>query len=95
LARRKGVDDDTHAGQSVLYDREVQYIYNRRRAAADRGLNYAIIVKTDLIKDQWLSYGTFFETGSAVIDSDFEAVTNEIPTAYFAEGFFNMKVTLD
>jgi len=73
----------------------VQYIYNRRRDAVERGLNYAIIVKTDLIKDQWLSYGTFFETGSAVIDSDFEAVTNEIPTAYFAEGFFNMKVTLD
>jgi len=73
----------------------MQYIYNRRRDAVDRGLNYAIIVKTDLIKDQWLSYGTFFETGSAVIDSDFEAVTNKIPTVYFDEAFFRLNLSIE
>ncbi len=69
----------------------LEYVYNRRLDAATRGLDYGIILNTDLISGTWSNIGTSAETGSAVIDAGFETVTNQIP-AVEDEKFINLEV---
>jgi len=77
----------THTGSTVFMD----YVYNRRRDAAARGLSYGINTSTNLVGN-WEYLGTGNETGSAIIDSDFESVTNTIPFLGDA-GFVQLEVS--
>jgi len=69
----------------------LEYVYTRRLDAAARGLDYGIILNTDLVSGTWSNIGTSAETGSVAIDADFETVTNQISTV--ADGkFINLEV---
>jgi hypothetical protein len=67
-----------------------EYVYRRRRDAADRGLHYDLSLRTNLLAGFWVADG-YTETGTAVIDADFEWVTNSIPTANTTNQFIRMK----
>jgi len=56
----------------------VVYAYNRRRDADARGLTYAVEMNTNLLVGGWSSNGVA-ETGTGIVDTDFEVVTNAIP----------------
>jgi hypothetical protein len=68
----------------------IDYVYNRRRDAALRGLSYGLNESTNLL-DNWLYVGTAYETGSANIDPSFESVTNAIPVTE-EKGFINLEI---
>jgi len=70
----------------------VRYIYNRRIDATLRGLTYGLVVNTNSLQLLWTPVGTTFETGSAAITPEFEAVTNDLP-ADTAVGFVNLEVS--
>ena len=69
----------------------LEYVYNRRLDAAERNLDYGIILNTDLVSGTWSNIGTSAETGSAAVDADFETVTNQISTVE-SEKFINLEV---
>ncbi len=71
----------------------LEYVYRRRVDATPRGLVYGISYKFDLTTNVWTSVGIMFETGFGPIDSEFESVTNEIPTVYSSEAFITLEVT--
>jgi N-sulfoglucosamine sulfohydrolase len=68
----------------------LEYVYRRRRDAAKRGLHYDFSLRTDLLNGCWTEAGDT-ETGTAIIDSDFEWVTNSISTASTTNGFMRLK----
>ena len=70
----------------------VRYIYSRRVDATLRGLTYGLIVNTDGLQLPWTPVGTAFETGTGVINPEFEAVTNDLPTSTEI-GFVNLEVS--
>lgn len=71
----------------------LKYVYNRRIDHAFRGLGYGLTVTTDdLTAENWTPIGTALESGSGPIDSQFESVTNSIPTDT-PIGFVNLEVT--
>jgi len=74
----------------------LEYIYNRRRDAAERGLEYGLLVNTNGLQflSAWTNVGHAFETTNVVIDLDFESVTNVVPTDPDA-GFVKLEVTED
>jgi len=71
------------------------YIYRRRRDAATRGLDYGLFLNTNnLVFGSWDFIGDTYETGTAIIDGNVEAVSNEIPVnANALEGFIKLEVT--
>jgi hypothetical protein len=56
------------------------YVYNRRRDAATRGLDYSVIIAPDLVFGPWTNIGTSAEYDAAIIDANFESVTNILST---------------
>lgn len=54
------------------------YAYNRRLDADERGLTYTIEMNTNLVGGVWMN-GGMEETGTEVLDADFEVVTNAVP----------------
>jgi len=71
----------------------MEYIYNRRLDAAERGLEYGLNVNTNGLQfpSAWTNMGHAYETTNVVIDLDFESVTNIVPTDS-GMGFINLKV---
>lgn len=69
-----------------------EYVYARRRDAAAQGLSYQVQVVSDLLSGSWSHRGVS-ETGTAVIDDTFEAVTNRI-AADAAAGFVRLEIEL-
>lgn len=65
------------------------YIYRRRRDAASRGLSYSVEFRLDLASGEWSSNGVV-ETGSGIIDPDFEIVTNRLSSG--ETGFVRLKI---
>lgn len=72
----------------------LEYVYNRRRDAAARGLSYDMILSEDLVAGSWTNIGQSAETGSAPVDDDFETVTNRIVTDGSVK-FATLEVTED
>lgn len=72
----------------------LEYVYNRRRDAEARGLDYDMILTEDLIAGSWTNIGQSAETGSASIDDDFEIVTNRIAVDVSVK-FATLEVTED
>lgn len=71
---------------------QIEYVYNRRVDAASRGLDYGVLLNTDLVLGTWTNIGTSAETGTAAVDSDFEVVTNHIPVVE-SQKFISLEVT--
>ncbi len=90
------VDDDASIlpfTDSTVVD-TLLYIYNRRIDYALRGLDYSVILTIDdLTLGTWTNYGAAFESGSVLINSEFEAVTNALPIDGVPMGFLNLEVT--
>lgn len=68
----------------------LEYVYRRRRDAGARGLHYDLSVRRDLRTGYWRA-GGLAETGTEVIDSNFEWVTNSIPTADTTNQYIRLK----
>jgi len=64
------------------------YVYPKR-AAANSGLSYHIETNPDLVYGGWANSG-YTETGTGSIDTEFNAVTNEIPTDVESEQFVRL-----
>ena len=71
----------------------LEYIYRRRNDAAARGLTYDLQAKGDLVADPWTTTGGAYETGTSVIDVEFDAVTNSADITGTPELFLNLEVT--
>jgi hypothetical protein len=71
----------------------MEYIYRRRTDAAIRGLTYFIEL-TDDLTGTWSTNGSV-ETGTAPLETGFEAVTNQIDTEASDERFFRVKIRED
>jgi len=68
------------------------YVYRRRVDATERGLVYGINYKFNLVAGPWIPAGTAFETGYGPIDSEFDSVTNAVPTIFSNTGFVTLEV---
>ena len=55
-----------------------EYVYRRRRNPAGDGLTYAVELTDHLVSNGWENAGDV-ETGSGILNADFELVTNQIP----------------
>jgi hypothetical protein len=72
---------------------ELEYVYWRRRNAAALGLTYAVERTESLAASSWSTNGVV-EIGSAVIDDDFESVTNRVSTAGNTSRFIRLGVEI-
>jgi len=68
----------------------LEYVYRRRRNADARGLHYDLSQRKDLFTGYWSTEG-IIETGTEMIDSNFEWVTNSISTAGITNRFIRMR----
>lgn len=73
----------------------LEYIYNRRNDAVTRGLTYGLLMNTSGLQFAWTNVGSSFETGSTVIDAEFDSVTNIVPIVGKDLGFVNLEVMED
>jgi hypothetical protein len=71
----------------------LNYVYTRRIDAYDRGLEYNVFSSTDLVLDV-LTNATE-EAGSALIDTEFESVTNRVSTDVLNKQFMQLEVIID
>ncbi len=73
----------------------ISYVFRRRVDASARRLTYDVLLNVDGLQLPWTNVSNAYETGSSLINTDFEAVTNtfDISTADF--GFVNLEVTED
>jgi hypothetical protein len=71
----------------------LEYIYARRRNAAKLGLTYDVEFTDNLMTNKWSATGVSV-AGVAVIDDDFESVTNRVSTAGTTNGFVRLKVEM-
>ena len=69
-----------------------EFCYPRRRDAVARKLTYQVVGASDLTTPDWSTDG-ISETGTAVIDDDFEEVVNSVPTGA-SSGFFRVEIEL-
>jgi len=67
----------------------LEYVYNRRRDAALRGLAYDL-KETDSLTNGWNTVD--YEAGSDAVDLYYESVTNEIPTTG-SQGFYKLEIS--
>jgi hypothetical protein len=65
------------------------YVYARRRDAAASGLSYTVEAAANLVVATWSTNGVT-ETGTGVVDTDFETVANRIQTG--DTGFVRLKI---
>jgi hypothetical protein len=70
----------------------VEYVFQRRRDAAARGLAYNVEWTDNLVSNVWSSAGVA-ESGNEVIDAGFEAVTNRIP-ADLPQKFIHLEIEM-
>lgn len=70
----------------------VEFLYHRRRDAGARGLTYTVQATSNLVSSGWTRHG-ITEVGTAVMDADFEWVTNRIET--MGHVFGRLSVSLD
>lgn len=70
----------------------VEYVFQRRRDAAARGLAYNVEWTDNLVSNIWNSAGVA-EVGSEVIDAGFETVTNRIP-ADLPQKFIHLEIEM-
>jgi hypothetical protein len=56
----------------------MQTVFQRRRDAAARGLDYQVQWSDNLVSNVWNSAGSM-EIGSESVDEMFETVTNQVP----------------
>ncbi|MEA2067581.1 MAG: hypothetical protein U9P12_00135 [Verrucomicrobiota bacterium] len=56
----------------------LEYIHAKRNDSDDLGLDYHLDLNTDLVYGNWVSNN--YEVGIGTLDSEFDAVTNRIPT---------------
>ncbi len=70
-----------------------EYVYRRRTDAALRKLTYDLQNNDDLVLGAWTN--EYVEVGTAVIDADFEAVTNRISTVGQSEEFTKLDITIN
>ena len=68
-----------------------EYIYRRRRDATARSLAYKVEAVTNLLSSGWSTSG-IAETGTGIIDSSFENVTNRIQAG--ESGFVRLKISV-
>ncbi len=73
----------------------IEYVYRRRLDAAERGLDYGLVLNTNGLDSAWDSATTNYETSTDPIDAYFESVTNEIPITGVDVGFVNLEVVED
>ena len=66
--------------QMKAYPSGSVYVYGRRRDAFVGCLNYRIETTTDLQASAWKTRGVR-ETGTSIVDADFEMVTNQVDSA--------------
>jgi hypothetical protein len=69
----------------------IEYVYRRRQDAAARQLSYSVELSRDLRSPAWGTNG-IVETGSGVIDADFESVTNRITATTNKAGFVRLRI---
>ncbi|RKX37908.1 MAG: hypothetical protein DRP64_16580, partial [Verrucomicrobia bacterium] len=69
------------------------YVYRRRVDAPQRGLDYSVNLKFNLVTDPWSDLGYFFEVNDSPIDLKFVLITNHIPLSHSDEAFITLKVT--
>ena len=69
----------------------IDFIYNRRRNAANLGIRYSIESTSTLQTPSWGS-GDMVETDVTIIDADFEAVTNRVSTRGKTSEFMRLAV---
>ncbi|MDF7807189.1 hypothetical protein P4E94_07055 [Pontiellaceae bacterium B12219] len=67
--------------------------YNRRIDAAERGLTYTVNSSDNLINPAWTNSGVV-EVGTAVLDAEFESVTNTVPTLGTVNRFLKLDIEL-
>ncbi len=72
----------------------MEYIYRRRTDAAMRGLGYYLELCSDLVSNSWSSTG-YSETGTAPLETGFEAVTNRIPTETEINRFIRLRISIE
>ena len=90
-------EDTGHAPEWFLSDETsdtgvefMNYVYTRRRDAADWGLHYTVEGRASLQSGNWLTNG-IVEEDAVEIDSNFEAVTNRVAISG-ASGFVRCRV---
>ncbi|VGO18636.1 BNR-4 repeat-containing protein [Pontiella sulfatireligans] len=66
------------------------YIYNRRLDASARNLTYEVFVTTNLVSGAWTN--TTEEAGLAVINADFESVTNRVSNEVEMQQFMKLEI---
>jgi len=71
----------------------INYVFRRRVDAASRGLTYDVLVNTNGLQLAWVNVGNAFETGTALITTEIEAVTNTLDITEINPGFMNLQVT--
>ena len=69
----------------------LEYVYHRRLDAASRGLTYEVMRNDDLVLGVWTNSG-ITEAGTVVLDAEFEAVTNRIPTETDVQQFMKLNI---
>ncbi len=87
--------DQANVGASVVLEATAtsgEFFYPRRRDAITRKINYQVVGTSDLAAPDW-SIDGITETGTTVIDDDFEEVVNSVPTGGSA-GFFRVEIEL-
>jgi GH35 family endo-1,4-beta-xylanase len=69
----------------------MEYVYRRRNDHALRGLVYTVEVATNLVSGTWTTNGVN-EVGSAVLDDEFDSVTNRVSTGNRPEQFMRLRI---
>ncbi|MCK4565581.1 MAG: endo-1,4-beta-xylanase, partial [Verrucomicrobia bacterium] len=66
-----------------------EYVYAKRNDAADRGLIYSLELTDDLLSDSWTN-GNVEVVGTGTLDTEFDSVTNRVPTVGEDQGFIRL-----
>ncbi|VGO14176.1 hypothetical protein PDESU_02735 [Pontiella desulfatans] len=72
---------------------DFEYIHHRRRNAASLGLTYTLETSADLVEGSWVP--AVITEESALVDAEFETVTNRISMAGNTNGFVRLKIKMD
>jgi hypothetical protein len=72
----------------------MEYVYRRRTDAAARHLDYHLELSTNLVSNGWNTNG-YSETGSAPLETGFEAVTNRLSTESQTNQFIRLRISIE
>ena len=70
-----------------------EYIHAQRNDAGNLGLDYHLELRTDLVIGSWVSNN--YVVGIGTLDSEFDAVTNHVPTDIEDEQFIKLMIESD